>query len=169
MTRLPVIFAIVAGLLASGGCSNAASSRLGAPPSGQALWEGTWRSDEYALISGEVAVLLPEPIPSAGDGFDVQGAIHYGALTFYRPGQTVNVKFAATLPSDEAVSGSNRDAPILAPGLRFWLKSKGGIGPSRQVVDYEARVSRANVIEGTYRSSNPFDAGNFQLKRRSPG
>jgi hypothetical protein len=98
-------------------------------------------------------------MPSAGGACDVAGAIYYGELATYRPGQTVDVTFAATLPRNDEASGSNEHVPIAAPGLHFKLMSKEGVGPTRQVIEYDARPLRTDAIKGTYRSSRPFDAG----------
>jgi hypothetical protein len=160
---------IIVALIAVTGCANPASSRVGAPPIGQALWEGTWGSDEYLLINGQVAVLLPEPLSSISDTVDVAGAIHYGALTLYRPGRTFDITFTAKPPTRESITGSNENAPLVAPGFRLLLFSKGAPGPSRQVIEYDGTVSAEGTIEGAYRSSNPYDVGHFRLRRRPAG
>ncbi len=168
---LPPLFLTALALLA-GGCGNKAAARLGTPPQGRALWVGDWSSDEYGMIGGRVAVLLPDPLPDAASPratFNVPAAIEYGGMSLYRAGQVQELSLQGAV-RDGRAGGDNAARPVNAPPPRLLLFSKGegrGEGSTgRQVIEYDAAVPTGDTIRGHYRSTGPQDAGWFRLKRR---
>ena len=130
------------------------------------LWSGTWASKEYVNIHGDVAVLLPTDMADRTT-FDVPAALHYRPFTFYRPGATIDLALEGRIAQSQRVAGDNQSQPLHAPWPRLWIFSKDA-GPTDQIIHYEADLEKdAEVIEGTYESSNPADRGTFRVHRKS--
>lgn len=166
MNKLRLLLLSIAALM-FGGCQSPAVHELGTPPAGSELWAGTWSSDDFTNVHGDVAIHLPENFTSV-ETFEVPAAVHYRLFTFYRPGGTVRLTMRGSVSESMQSVGDNEAEPIRVP--HRWISifsTRASDGDTEQIIRYEAELlPDADVLEGEYVSTDPSDHGTFRLRRR---
>ena len=127
-------------------------------------WRGEWSSEYFRSVSGRILVILPDPIPR-DQKFEVAALIYYRIWSPYRTGSAVSIHLDGFLSSDDSGGGGNPDSPVVVPP-HLSLNLKGGLAPSKQVINFVAIVDPdCTAIVGGYRSLEPYDMGRFALRK----
>ena len=125
---------------------------------GTACWSGWWRSETVGIVSGQVTVKLPIPLPQGGP-FQAEAVVYYNLWCPYRPGQFARITLSGELDTGGKAGAGSGLADAAAPSL---LSLKGRLG--EQSLEYAALLdSSRRGITGGYLSLNPGDSGCFAL------
>ena len=132
----------------------------------QALWTGTWKSEQRLGAHGHISVAYPEKLP-IDQAFKVRAKITYSPLSVYRPGQIKFGVFEAMISKNRELIGSNVDNPIpsSSDGV-FSMKLKGSIATSDQIITYLGDLNpQLTAMEGEFESDYPSNQGSFQIQK----
>ena len=143
--------------------ASSCSSSSGLPVAkNEALWTGTWRSEQRLVAHGGITAAFPEK-PPIGKPFKVKAKITYSPLSLYRPGHVKDGTFEAMISKNRELIGSNAETPLSGG---FSMELKGNIDNSKQVITYLGDLNpELTSMKGEFESDFPSNQGSFYIQK----
>ncbi len=162
---LTLTFASLLALVASS-CSSSSSSSDLPIAKNEALWTGTWKSEQRLAAHGRISAAFPKK-PPIDQPFKVKAKISYSPLSLYRPGHVKDGTFEAMISKNRELIGSNAQTPLTSPVKGgFAMKLKGNIANSKQIITYLGDLNpELTAMEGEFESDYPSNQGSFQISK----